>query len=82
MDQLFATATINVDCSIDGCSYSTGEVSESIAVVLLSTHVIIHTNQSTVMCCTLKPKLDRPKVNGGTCLKEGGMYSELVLESV
>ena len=67
-------ANIDIPCPIAGCEYSTGSVSEAVAVVLLSTNDISHTSSSNASTVRSGPKLDRPKVELGISMEQWNLF--------
>ena len=70
-------ATIEIRCPIVGCGYSTGNVSEAVAVVLLSTHAIAHSQPRPTSSTNVHsgPKLDRPKVGLGLSMEQWNLFT-------
>ena len=54
--------TINIDCPIEGCQYSTGEQEAAIAAALLGIHATSHTSGSSGGS-SRPPPVERPKVS-------------------
>ena len=70
-------STISIACPIEGCTFSTGDVSEAVAVALLNTHAISHSNSSSSARNTTVstgPKLNRPKVEMGITQEEWNLF--------
>ena len=68
-------ATMDVQCPIDGCTFSTGDVSEAIAVPLINTHAISHTSHTVANPARSRgPKLERPKVDIGVSMEQWNMF--------
>ena len=68
-------ALIKVDCPIDGCTYTTGEVPEAVCVALLNTHALQHATPTTTATSRVSgPKLVRPMVSNGIALEEWNMF--------
>ena len=66
---------VKVDFPIDGCSYTTGEVPETVCVALLNTHALQHaTTTPTTVPRLSGPKLVRPMVSNGITLEEWNMF--------
>ena len=53
----------DVECSVPGCNYKTGEHDPAVAAALLLAHIIVH-NAAQVPVATQRrpPKVDRPKL--------------------
>ena len=70
--------TTEITCPINGCDYSTGNVSEAVAIALLTTHAISHSAPPqpvvNVPAPVRGPKLDRPKVDVGISMEEWNMF--------
>jgi len=65
-----------IQCPIPGCGYATPEVSESIAIALLTTHTTQHTAPAPVASEISKgPRLDRPKVEMGVTPEEWNIFT-------
>lgn len=66
-----------ITCPVPGCGYSTPDVSEAIACVLLPAHATVHnsTNISATASHARGPKLDRPKVDMGITPEEWNVFS-------
>ena len=68
-------AMVNIGCPIDGCQFATGEMLESLAAVLLSTHAISHSQPAVSnVACQMGPKLERPKIEIGISLEQWNMF--------
>ena len=66
-----------IECPINGCSFTTGERSEAVAVALLNAHMVSHTSSPAPTPVKAKrgPKLDRPKVTCGISLEDWNMFT-------
>ena len=67
-------SAIDIQCPIAGCCYSTGNVSEAVAIALLNTHAISHSNAQSSTKHIRGPKLDRPKVGSGISLEDWNVF--------
>ncbi|KAJ8335347.1 hypothetical protein SKAU_G00386890 [Synaphobranchus kaupii] len=58
-----------VECSVPGCDFETEDMSEALAIALLTNHGLAHQSASPVMATSVQapafrgPKLDRPKID-------------------
>ena len=62
---------IKVDCPIDGCTYSTGDVPESVCVALINAPALQHSNLAQQSSHGSGPKLVRPMVSMGIAMGIG-----------
>ena len=64
-----------VKCTIPNCAYATDDVSEALAIALLTNHGHAHAaNANTGSSSSSGPKLERPKVNVGVTLEEWNVF--------
>ena len=69
-----------VECSVPGCTYKTNDVSEALAIALLTNHGLAHQSAPSVMAAPAQaptpqgPKLDRPKVDVGVSIEEWNVF--------
>ena len=63
---------ICIKCSVPDCEFTTGEVSENVAIALLSNHNLAHQAmpRPTVERVPRMPQLERPKVGMGVSVEE------------
>ena len=61
-----------VNCSVPGCNFQTDDVSEGIAIALLTNHGLAHTQ--AVPTIIRGPTLDRPQVNVGISNEEWNVF--------
>ena len=68
--------SIDVNCPIPGCGFSTGEFPEVVAVALLTTHATLHsTSHGTYLSGrTTGPNLERPKVESGISIEDWNVF--------
>ena len=67
-----------VRCSFPNCPFATDDVTEALAIALLSNHAFAHSTPPAEppQAPTLRgPKLDRPKVNVGISIEEWNMFA-------
>ncbi|KAJ8359136.1 hypothetical protein SKAU_G00156610 [Synaphobranchus kaupii] len=69
-----------VECSVPGCDFKTEDVSEALAIALLTNHGLAHQSASPVMAASVQapafrgPKLDRPKIDVGVSIEEWNVF--------
>ena len=69
-----------VECSVPHCEFKTLDVSEDLAIALLTNHGLAHQNTSPTATASAPepvpqgPKLDRPKVNVGVSTEEWNIF--------
>ena len=63
-----------VDCPVDGCDYSTQDVSEALAIALLTIHGPTHTAHTPEPLPVKGPRLERPQVNVGISTEEWNVF--------
>ena len=63
-----------VGCTVPGCAFETGDVSEALAIALLTNHGLVHRNPPAQIPTTHGPKLDRPKVDVGVTIEEWNVF--------
>ena len=63
-----------VGCTVPGCAFETGDVSEALAIALLTNHGLVHRNPPAQIPTTHGPKLDRPKVDVGVTIEEWNFF--------
>jgi hypothetical protein len=56
---------ILINCPFTGCNYSTSETTEGVAIALLNTHILIHSNPPSSATPRRGPKLEQPKIEAG-----------------
>ena len=66
---------LEIQCPIEGCSYATGNVPEAVAVVLMSTHAISHSQATNISHSHTGPKLDRPKIGLGSSMEQWNIFT-------
>ena len=63
-----------VECSVPDCTFATEDVSEALAIALITNHDLAHRVPTPTAppapTATSGPKLERPKVNIGVTLEE------------
>ncbi len=70
-----------VTCSVPGCAFHTDDISEALAIALLTNHGLAHSttspaitppaHQAPVPC---GPKLDRPKIDVGISIEVWNLF--------
>ena len=67
---------INLPCSVSGCDFATGEVSECAAVALLNNHNLAHqvVRPAGDTASHRMPQLDRPRVDVGVSLEQWNIF--------
>ena len=67
-----------VKCSVPDCEFASDDVSEALAIALLSNHALAHqlpsTNGTRVSAPSTGPKLERPKVDVGITDEEWNVF--------
>ena len=68
-----------IECSVPQCEFTTGNVSETLAIALITNHNLAHTpatssNQPPPAQASRGPKLDRPKINVGVTVEEWNVF--------
>ena len=72
-----------VECSAPGCAFKTDDVSEALAIALLTNHGLAHQSAPRVMAAPAQapspqgPKLDRPRVDMGVSIEEWSVFIRL-----
>ena len=56
----------NIDCPINGCTYSTGDVDAAVAAALLMVHNNAHTSTNVAASKQKAPKIQRPSISRGS----------------
>ena len=62
-----------VNCSVPECDFSTDDVSEALAIALLTNHGIAHAVPTTTPPVR-GPKLERPQINVGVSTEEWNVF--------
>ena len=69
---------VNIPCSVPGCDFTTGDVSEALAIAMITNHDLAHkgTPQPPHSAPTTPrgPKLERPKVDVGITEEEWNIF--------
>lgn len=63
-----------VNCSVPGCNFQTDDVSEALAIALLTNHGLAHATPAPVPSPVRGPKLDRPQINVGVSTEEWNVF--------
>ena len=64
-----------VACSVPDCTFKTEDVTEALAIALLTNHGLAHQRPSPAQDPTLRgPKLDRRKVDVGVSIEEWNVF--------
>ena len=58
-----------LECPVPGCTYSTGEKTENVAVTLLNAHMFVHTHPQS------GPKLKRPSIEAGVSMETWNLFT-------
>ena len=58
-----------LECPVPGCTYSTGEKTENVAVTLLNAHMVVHTHPQS------GPKLKRPSIEAGVSMETWNLFT-------
>ena len=74
---LHEEAMVVVGCAVPGCAFETRDVSEALAIALLTNHGLVHRNPPAQIPTLHDPKLDRPKVDDGVTIEEWNMCSSV-----
>ena len=68
-----------IECSVPDCTFATEDVSEALAIALITNHNIAHRVPAPTAppapTATSGPKLERPKVNIGVTLEEWNVFT-------
>ncbi|XP_068189721.1 uncharacterized protein [Antennarius striatus] len=68
------------ECSVPDCAFRTNDVSEALAIALLTNHGLAHQSAPAVMAAPAQahtpqgPKLDRPRVDVGVSIEEWNVF--------
>ena len=68
---------VNLHCGVPDCGFTTGDVSENVAIALLSNHNLAHQPRPHPVSGTVAPRvpqLDRPKVDVGVSVEEWTIF--------
>ena len=70
-----------IECSVPNCTFTTDDVSEALAIALLSNHNLAHRNLAPTVADAAPaptaprgPKLERPKVDVGVTIEEWNVF--------
>ena len=71
-----------IQCSVPNCTFTTDDVSEALAIALLSNHNLAHCNLAPTVADAAPaptaprgPKLERPKVDVGVTIEEWNVFT-------
>ena len=68
-----------IECSVPDCTFTTDDVSEALAISLLSNHNLAHCNLAPTVADAAPaprgPKLERPKVDVGVTIEEWNVFT-------
>ena len=64
-----------VNCSAPGCNFNKDDVSEALAIALLTNHGFAHAGAPPPPSPIRGPKLERPKVNVGISTEEWNVFT-------
>lgn len=71
-----------IECSLPDCTFTTDDVSEALAIVLLTNHDLAHHNPAPTVAdatpastATRGPNLERPKVDVGVTIEEWNVFT-------
>ena len=71
-----------IECSVPDCTFTTDDVSEALAIALLSNHNLAHCNLAPAVADAAPaptaprgPKLERPKVDVGVTIEEWNVFT-------
>ena len=71
-----------IECSVPNCTFTIDDVSEALAIALLSNHNLAHRNLAPTVADAAPaptaprgPKLERPKVDVGVTIEEWNVFT-------
>ena len=67
----------DIQCPVDGCEYSTGDVDSVVVAALLNAHTVgAHTSSQSTKQQRQPPKVERPQLQH--CIKEESLNASLL----
>jgi hypothetical protein len=65
-----------IKCTLQNCDFKTDDVSEALAIALLTNHGLAHQNTSVSAPTARGPRLERPTVNLGVSIEEWNVFEK------